>query len=260
MASSPTFAVILAAAGNSRRFTGPKGEGLAALGLAAPQKKPFQDLKGRPVWLRALEPFLNRDDVVQRIVALSPEDLDWFKTKYRANLAFLDLQLVEGGAERADTVERALSHVWADVDFVAVHDAARPLLAQEWVDAVFRAAEKHGAAIPATPINSTLKLVAPDGRIERTVPREGLWAAQTPQVFRRQWLLDAFAQRGDVVATDEAQLVERLGQAVHVVECSPMNLKITSPEDFRIAQALAEHVPKSGVTKMLHPFEDERWR
>ena len=244
MTNFPTFAVILPAAGKSSRFTGSTGDGLAALGMAAAQKKPFQDLKGRPVWLRALEPFLNRDEVVQRIVALSPEDMDWFKSQYRANLALLDVELIEGGTERADTVERALSRVRADVDFVAVHDAARPLVAREWIDAVFRAAEKYGAAIPATPISSTLKFVAPDGRIEKTVPRNGLWAAQTPQVFRRQLLLDAFAQRGDFQPTDEAQLVERLGQPVHVVvECSPMNLKITSPEDLRLAQALVDHIP-----------------
>ncbi len=255
-----TFAVILPAAGRSSRFAGAAGNELAALGLAAPKKKPFQELKGRSVWLRALEPFVNRDDVVQRIIALSPEDMDWFKTKYRANLAFLDLQLIEGGAERADTVARALACVREDVEFVAVHDAARPLIAQEWIDAVFRAAEKYGAAIPATPISSTLKLVAPDGRIVKTVPREGLWAAQTPQVFRRQLLLDAFAQRGDFQPTDEAQLVERLGQPVHVVECSAMNMKITSAEDFRLAQALVDHVPQPSVAKMLHPFEDERWK
>src|SRR5712691_581658 len=198
-----TFAVILPAAGKSSRFAG--SGGAAALGFGTPKKKPFQELKGRAVWLRALEPFVNRDDVVQRIIALSPDDLEWFKTKYRANLAFLGLDLVEGGTERADTVERALSRVRADVDFVAVHDAARPLLATEWIDAIFRVAEKTGAAILATPVSSTLKLVAPDGRIVKTVPRDGLWAAQTPQVFRRQLLLDAYAQRGDFQPTDEAQ-------------------------------------------------------
>lgn len=251
-----TFAVILPAAGKSSRFAG----GMAGLGLGTPNKKPFQELKGRPVWLRAIEPFVNRDDVVQKIIALSPDDLDWFKQKFRANLAFLDLTLIEGGAERADTVERALAAVKPDVDFVAVHDAARPLIAGEWIEAVFRAAEKNGAAIPATPISSTLKLVTPDGRIVKTVPRDGLWAAQTPQVFRRQLLVDAFAQRGDFQPTDEAQLVERLGQPVTVVECSPMNLKITSPEDFRIAQALVDHLPQKELSKLLHPFADDRWK
>lgn len=253
-----TFAVILPAAGKSSRFGG--SGGMAQLGLGTPKKKPFQELKGRPVWLRAIEPFVHRDDVTQRIIVLSPEDLDWFKEKYRANLAFMDLTLVEGGTERADTVERALACVRSDVDFVAVHDAARPLIAHEWIDAVFHAAEKTGAAIPATPISSTLKLVSPDGRIVKTVPRDGLWAAQTPQVFRRQLLLDAYAQRGDFQPTDEAQLVERLGHPVTVVECSPMNLKITSQEDFRLAQALVDHLPQKDLPRLLHPFEDDRWK
>ena len=253
-----TFAVILPAAGKSSRFSG--GGAAAVLGMGTPNKKPFQELKGRAVWLRAMEPFVNREDVVQRIVALSPEDLEWFKEKYRSNLAFMDLTLIEGGAERADTVELALSRVRADVDFVAVHDAARPLLAHEWIDAVFKAAEKTGAAIPATPISSTLKLVTPDGHIEKTVPRDRLWAAQTPQVFRRQLLLDAYAQRGDFQPTDEAQLVERLGHPIAVVECSPMNLKITSQDDMRMAQALIDLIPKPSVVKLLHPFEDDRWK
>ena len=190
-------------------------------------KKPFQELNGRAVWWRALEPFVSRPDVVQRIIALSPEDLDWFREEYRENLAGLNLELIEGGRERADTVQRALSRVRADVDFIAVHDAARPLLTTECIDAVFRAAAHTGAAIPATPVSSTLKRVTPDGHLVQTVPREGLWAAQTPQVFRRQLLLDAYAQRGDFQPTDEAQLVERLGHPISVVECSPMNLKIT---------------------------------
>jgi len=251
------FAVILPAAGKSSRF---QSGAAAVLGLGTPNKKPFQELKGRAVWLRAMEPFVNRDDVVQRIDALSPEDLDWFKDKYRSNLAFMDLTLIEGGAERADTVERALSRVRADVDFVAVHDAARPLLAHEWIDAIFKAAEKTGAAIPATPISSTLKLVTSNGLIEKTVPRDRLWAAQTPQVFRRQLLLDAYAQRGEFQPTDEAQLVERFGHPIAVVECSPMNLKITSQEDMRLAQALVDHIPKPSVAKLLHPFEDDRWK
>ncbi len=253
----PKFCVILPAAGKSRRFNGGVSD---LLGMGASKKKPFQELKGRPVWLRSLEPFLNREDVVQRIVVLSAEDIEWFKEKYRANLAFLDLELIEGGAERVDTVEKGLAHVRPDVDFVAVHDAARPLIAREWIDAVFQAAEKTGAAIPASPVSSTLKLVDPDGSIVKTVPRDGLWMAQTPQVFGRQLLLDAFAQRGDFQPTDEAQLVERMGHPVQVVECSPMNLKITSAEDFRLAEALVDHLPQAGIAKMLHPFEDDRSR
>ncbi|HUG91597.1 MAG TPA: 2-C-methyl-D-erythritol 4-phosphate cytidylyltransferase [Planctomycetaceae bacterium] len=240
------FAVILAAAGRSTRFQSNQ------------RKKPFVELKGRAVWLRAAELFVGRKDVVQTLVAVAPDDLDWFKDKFRPNLAFMDVELVAGGRERADTVEKALARVRADVDFVAVHDAARPLLAAEWIDKLFEAAERTGAVIPALPVTSTVKRVAGDGSIVETVPREGLWLAQTPQVFRRQLLLDAYARRGNTPATDEASLVEQLGHAVSVMEGWPMNIKITSRDDFRMAEALLDALPRPKL-RSLHPFEDERF-
>jgi 2-C-methyl-D-erythritol 4-phosphate cytidylyltransferase len=197
--------------------------------------------------------------VVQTLIAVSPEDLDAFKEKFRPNLAFMDIEIVKGGAERADTVQNALARVRPDAEFVAVHDAARPLIVKEWIDAVFRAAEKSGAAIPAIPVAATLKRVA-GGAIQETVKRDGLWQAQTPQVFRRDLLLDAFAKRGDFQPTDEAQLVERLGHAVTIVEGSPMNFKITTQDDFRMAEALVDALPKPKALRALHPFADEEPR
>ena len=111
----PKFDVILQAAGNSSRFATQQSK-----------KKVFVELKGRPVWVRTAELFTNRDDVVQTILVVSPDDLEWFKDKFRPNLAFMDIEIVTGGAERADSVMNALARVRADVDFVAVHDAARP--------------------------------------------------------------------------------------------------------------------------------------
>jgi 2-C-methyl-D-erythritol 4-phosphate cytidylyltransferase len=239
-----TFAVILAAAGRSTRFQLNK------------RKKPFVELKGRAVWLRAAELFINRDDVVQTLIAVSPDDMEWFKEKFRPNLAFSDIEIVAGGAERADTVQNALAKVREDVDFVAVHDAARPLMVTEWIDAIFAEAERCGAVIPAIPVTSTLKRVAEDKTITETVPRSELWQAQTPQVFRRELLLEAFAKRGDTEATDEAQLVEQLGHAVSIVEGSPMNIKITTGHDFRMAESLLDALPKKAI-RALHPFADE---
>lgn len=241
-----SFAVILPAAGKSTRFS------------KAGRKKPFLELKGRAVWLRAAEAFINRDDVVQTLVAVSADDMEWFKNKFRPNLAFMNVELIEGGAERADTVEKALARVKSEAQFVAVHDAARPLLAKEWVDQIFAAAEKNGAAIPAVPVASTLKRVE-NKRIVETVSREGVWQAQTPQVFRREWLLEAYAQRGDFQPTDEAQLVERLGRDIAVVDGWPMNFKITTFADFKMAEALVDHLPQPKGIKPLHPFADERF-
>ncbi len=240
-----TFAVILPAAGKSTRFTSHK------------RKKPFVDLKGRPTWVRAAECFVNRDDVKQVLLVVSREDSEWVKEKFRPNLAFMNIDIIEGGEERFQSVQNALARVKSDVEFVAVHDAARPLIVKEWVDTIFAAAEKSGAAIPAIPTANTLKRVGPNSRILETVSREGLWQAQTPQVFRRQLLLDAFAKRGNLAATDEAQLVENTGYPVTVVEGWPMNIKITTFADFKMAEALVDALPKPKLLGALHPFADE---
>jgi len=243
-----TFAVILPAAGRSTRFSNSQ------------RKKPFVDLKGRAIWLRAAEPFLNRDDVVQTLVVVAADELQWFKEKFLPNLAFMEVEVVAGGAERADSVRNALQHVGEDVDFVAVHDAARPLLVNEWIDRVFAAAEVSGAAIPAVPVSSTLKQVGNEQTIEHTVPLDQLWAAQTPQVFRRELLIEAYAQAGNISVTDEAQLVEQLGHPVAVVEGWPMNFKITTFADFKMAEAVVGALPKPKTFRGLHPFADEEPR
>jgi 2-C-methyl-D-erythritol 4-phosphate cytidylyltransferase len=242
------FAVILPAAGKSSRFSLHK------------RKKPFVELRGRAVWLRSVEHFVNRPDVVQTLIVVSPDDLDWFKEKFAPNLAFMNVEIVTGGAERADSVCNALARVRPEAEFVAVHDAARPLLVAEWIDRVFQSAEQSGAAILATPITSTLKRSRTDGTIEATVPRDALWAAQTPQVFRRQLLLDAYAQRGSLQPTDEAQLVEQLGHPVALVEGSSLNIKITTDSDFRLAECALDALPKPKTFRALHPFADEEPR
>jgi 2-C-methyl-D-erythritol 4-phosphate cytidylyltransferase len=242
------FAVILPAAGKSSRFTLQR------------RKKPFVELKGRAVWLRSVEHFVNRPDVVQTLIVVSPDDLEWFKEKFAPNLAFMNVEIVTGGAERADSVCNALARVRPEADFVAVHDAARPLLVAEWIDRVFQSAEQTGAAILATPITSTLKRSRADGTIDATVPRDSLWAAQTPQVFRRQLLLDAYAQRGSLQPTDEAQLVEQFGHPVSLVEGSSLNIKITTDSDFRLAESALDALPKPKTFRALHPFADEEPR
>lgn len=243
------FAVILPAAGQSSRFS------------AQRRKKPFVELKGRPIWVRTAEHFVNRKDVVQTLVVINPDDLDWFKEKFRPNLAFMEIEIVTGGEERADSVENALSRVHAEVDFVAVHDAARPLLTPSWIDDVFQAAEKFDAAIPGVPITSTVKRVESlkknGHQIVETVPRDELWLAQTPQVFRRDLLLEAYAKRDERSFTDEASLVEQFGHPVAVVPGSPMNIKITVPEDFKMAEALLAALPKEQGFNSLHPFADD---
>ena len=245
----PKFAVILPAAGRSSRFKDPT------------YKKQFAILGGRAVWLYSAERFLNRDDVLQTILVISPEDREYFSFKFASNVAILGIEVVYGGAERADSVENALARVKPQADFVCIHDAARPCLVDAWVDRVFEAAVRGGAAIFALPVSNTLKRVGPDHVIQETVPRETLWEAQTPQVFRRELLLEAYAKREGFAATDDAQLVERLGQKVTVVPGSPINLKIATKEDLRFAEHALKALPKPNLENRLHPFaDDDMWR
>lgn len=243
-----TFAVILVAAGKSSRFQDQN------------YKKPFAPLAGKAVWLHSAEKFIGRGDVKQVVVVISPEDREDFMFKFGANVAILGIDVVDGGAERSESVSKGLARVKSNVDYVCIHDAARPCIVDEWITKVFDAAEKHEAAILAIPVSGTLKRVAGQS-IAETVPREGLWEAQTPQVFKRELILEAHAKRGDFAATDDAQLVERVGKQVAVVTGSSMNIKITTKEDLRFAEQTLKALPKPKLSGPGHPFaDDDLWR
>lgn len=242
------FAAILPAAGASSRFKDQN------------YKKPFAPLDNRAVWMHSTERFLGRDDTNQVILIIAADDREYFNFKFAANVAILGIDVVEGGVERADSVEKALARVKPEIDFVAIHDAARPCLANEWITKVYAEAERTGAAILGIPVQGTLKRVA-NHAIQETVSREGLWEAQTPQVFRRTLLLEAYAKRGNFNATDDAQLVERIGHPVSVVLGSPVNLKITTTEDLRLASHALKALPKPRLAGPAHPFaDDDMWR
>ena len=194
------FAVILPAAGRSSRFQDKN------------YKKPFAPLANRAVWLHSAERFLNRNDVVQTILVIAPEDREDFNFKFASNVAILGIEVIDGGAERADSVAGRPGPGQARGRF-RLRSRRRPALPDRRLDRrdLRTPPSRPGAAIFAIPVAGTLKRVGADHKIEETVARDGLWEAQTPQVFRRQLLLDAYAQRGGFAATDDAQLVERLG-------------------------------------------------
>jgi 2-C-methyl-D-erythritol 4-phosphate cytidylyltransferase len=243
------FAVILPAAGRSSLFHDKN------------YKKPFAPLANKPVWLYSAERFVNRPEVKQVIIVISPDDHEYFQFKFAANAAILGIEVVEGGAERADSVAKGLARVKADVDFVCIHDAARPCLADAWLTRVFEDGETSGAAIFAIPVAGTLKRVGADHKVTETVDRSGLWEAQTPQVFSRSLLLEAHAKRGDFPATDDAQLVERIGHPVTVLAGSPVNLKIATREDLRLAEQAMKALPRPKLKGPAHPFaDDDMWR
>lgn len=221
------LAVILAGAGEGRRMGG--------LG-----PKLLLDLDGRTLLERAAAPFLLHEGVGE-IVAVVPEALlgparDALARVPRERV--VGARAVAGGPTRRASVLLGLEALGEGAAFIAVHDVARPLASSALLARVLAAAREHGAAIPALPIRDTVKEVD-DGRVVRSVPRDRLRAAQTPQIFARAILARAHAESGTPPdATDDASLVEALGLPVAVVAGEPSNLKITEPTDLIVARAL----------------------
>lgn len=244
----PKIAVIVVAAGRSERFGGT-------------EKKTFAKLDGRPMFLRTIEQFINREDVCQNILVIASEDLDELKSKYGANLGFMGVQVVEGGPERYDSVANGLSALRDEAEYVAIHDAARPCVSGEMIDRVFAEAAKTGAAILAHPLRGTIKKAGPTNVVDETLSREGLWEAQTPQVFRRSVILEAYQKRSACPApiTDDAQLVEAIGHPVALVECDQTNLKITTRADLTLAAAILRNRPAAAPKSRLGAFEEAQW-
>jgi 2-C-methyl-D-erythritol 4-phosphate cytidylyltransferase len=171
----------------------------------------------------------------------------------------MNVQVANGGPERFESVDNALALVKQEADFVAIHDAVRPCLTEDQINLVFAEAAQNGAAILAVQVNDTVKRVDGQRRIQSTESRQGLWLAQTPQVFRRDWLFAAYAARAKLGKdiTDDAQLVEALGHPVHVVPGSPLNVKITTKADLMLAVAILKSRPDPKPNRPAHPFADE---
>ena len=242
--------VIICAAGASSRFGGDR-------------KKPFVDISGRAAFIRSIEYFAERDDVCQVIAAISPEDEEIVKVKWGAALAFNGVKLCFGGTERFETVAKAMELVKDEADMIAVHDAVRCCLMDKWLDELFKTAGETGAAMLACPVVATLKKVE-NGKIIETVDRAGLYEAQTPQVFDAALLKDAYAKLDTLdksAITDDAQLIEAMGQAVHIVETDHSNIKITRKNDVPIAEAIIKSRPKPTAKGPTGPYsEEDMWK
>lgn len=222
------FTVIMPAAGRSARFGGPKN-------------KLFEEIAGVTVFRRALDAFLRHKDVACVVIATGQGQTS---TDFLGEHSSPDSRLVftPGGSSRAESVFRALKQVPERIAWVAVHDAARPLVSQNLIDRTFAATLQHGAAVPALAVPWTIKQATGPlpAKVQRTLPRHELWAMQTPQVMRRSDLLLAYERCPlplDQV-TDDVQLLELSGQEVWLVEGEERNLKITTQVDLQIARML----------------------
>ena len=201
--------------------------------------KPYLSLGGREILARTLEVFETCAAVHEVWVIASADQRARCQRDIVERYGFGKVRGVAmGGDERQASVWRGMQCLGPEVEWVVIHDGVRPFVDHALIEAVLAAALKHGAAIAATPLHDTLKRVSPQGLVEATVPRERLWRVQTPQAFRRQLLQQAFehAWRRQLIATDEAGLIEAYGRAVCVAPGSEHNIKITRPDDLAMCE------------------------
>lgn len=272
--------VILPAAGLGSRF---------AVDRSTSASKIEFELAYKPVFLRTIELFHGRMDVGQTLLAIHPQRLDDFKFRWADQLSFLGVKLIAGGeAERWQTVQLALEHVADNATHIAVHDAARPCAAADMIERVFAVAQRFGAAVPGLPMSDTVKRaeptetegapadsidaifgsdaqkIPPTHVITDTVPRSGLFRVQTPQVFERGLMAEAYAKLtadNSAGITDDASVIERAGHRVHLVQGDPLNLKLTHPADAELLEAVISmrqaKAAKHDAVKQLFGDEDD---
>lgn len=271
--------VILPAAGVGSRF--------AAGGAASASKIEFE-LEHKPVFLHAIEAFRSHTDVAQIILAVHPDRVDEFRFRWEAKLSDLGVTLIAGGlAERWETVKLALDVVSPDATHIAVHDAARPCVSPALIERVFAAAGTFDAVLPGLAVSDTLKKVGEEIEMDEqggdaidmilgvesnpiagarpirsTVSRDGLYAVQTPQVFEAALLQRAYTDVQNMAGvTDDASLIETMGQPVHVVDGDPLNLKITRPADAELLAAVLslrrEKTAKQDAVRDLFGDDDD---
>ena len=239
---------IICAAGASSRFGGKK-------------KKPFVDIAGRAAFLRSVELFSEREDVKQVLLAINKEDQELVEIKWGANLVFFGVKVYVGGKERFETVAKGIALLKDDIDLIAVHDAVRCCVTDEWIGACIEAAGKSGAAILACEEVATIKKVK-DNSIEKTIDRSGLYQAQTPQIFEASLLKKAYANLKNLDSTkisDDAQLIEALGKEVSIVETDSSNIKITHQCDVAIADAIIKSRTKAKPKGYVGPYGEVGW-
>jgi len=237
---------IIVAAGTGTRFGGHT-------------PKQFVHLAGRPILWRSIEKFDRCEEIGSIVVVVADEFVEQTRALVAAARFDTPIEIVVGGATRAGSTANGLKTIKHQEGIVLVHDAARPLVSGDDIREVILAAEEVGAACLASQVADTIKRVV-DGKIRETIDRTSLMSAQTPQGFRIELLRRAFAAGTDPSnVTDECSLVESLGEHVKIVPATSANMKITTPDDLKVAEAIltgvAGAVPRVGFGTDIHRLE-----
>lgn len=225
-----SLGVVIVAAGQGSR-------------MRTKENKQYLPLAGKPILIHTLERFASHPEISLITVVVPPGD-EKRVSELAARYGITDkiATITAGGSERQHSVLRGLVTLQDQVDLVLVHDAVRPFVTHEMISAVAKEAMAHGAAVLAVPVKDTIKIAGLDGMVSSTPDRQSLWAVQTPQAFRVSLLLRAYeqARRDEFLGTDDASLVERLGESVKIVSGDYTNIKLTTPDDLHWAEHYIE--------------------
>jgi 2-C-methyl-D-erythritol 4-phosphate cytidylyltransferase len=216
--------------------------------MQSPTAKQFLLLAGMPILARTITVFESCPAIDEIFVIVPQEEMTKVQTEIVERFQFIKvLKVVRGGRSRQQSVWNGLRAIKSDCSWVVVHDGVRPLINPQWIAEGLRQARETGAAIIAVPARDTVKRLTPEGKLQ-TLPREELWLAQTPQFFEFSLLCQAHqrANQDKITGTDDASLVERLGHEVRLIPGDYGNIKITTPEDLAIAEALISWGRKEG--------------
>ncbi|MCP4265005.1 MAG: 2-C-methyl-D-erythritol 4-phosphate cytidylyltransferase [Candidatus Brocadiaceae bacterium] len=212
-----------------------------SLRMGADVRKPFIMIGEKPIFFYTLEKFYKLKRVKEIIFVVNQKDLNTVKEKWTDELKMYKVtKVIAGGERRQDSIFNGLSLLDPDTNIILIHDAVRPLVHTEEIEAVIKSTEVNGAAIVASPMKLTVKKVDSSLKISETVPRHDLWMAQTPQGFKRDLILNAYEKikESSVEFTDDAEVLEKTGHTVKIVSGSYDNIKITTREDLKLAELL----------------------
>lgn len=228
--SPPSIGAVILAAGQSQRMCG--------------VDKTFAPLLGKPLILHTLEPFQSCATISRIVLVLSESNIEQARALIREETSAHNVFLCPGGLRRQDSARCGLAAL-GKCEWVVVHDGARPCLDQERLERGISHALKHGNAVAAVPVTDTIKAADSQGYVTHTLPRGDLWAVQTPQIFPFAQLREAY-ERGQGDVTDDAALIERLGNKVKLYPGSYDNIKVTTPQDLALAEMILAKRRKSG--------------
>ena len=218
---------IIPAAGSGSRF----GE-----------EKQFRVLKGSPLWVHTLKPFMNSNLINELIVVFPENSIHKIKSSdaYKLISKKKKIKLVSGGTKRKDSVLNGLLLTKKTNELVCIHDVARPLIKESFIDKAIKESAGYDGCILALPSTDTIKIVD-ESIIQSTIDRNSVWMAQTPQVFRKDKLLKAYKDHNSAEVTDESTLMEMMGFSVKVINGDVNNIKITNKIDLEIAKTIMEN-------------------